>query len=87
MMHADKYTMNDLWAAVHVLAPKQPIERDKDHILVMIIPGLVALFHANEMFDANLAEATEEEWNAVELLTLAWYHLNNGGVYNLKAET
>lgn len=86
MSPSTTYTFDDLWAAIRVLAPKQPIERDKDHILSLIIPNLIAQFHSNELFDANLSEATEEEWNAVELLQLSYYHLCNGGVYNLKEE-
>ena len=79
------YSFDDLWAAVRVLNPLQPIETDKNHILSMIIPNLIAHFHAKESYDMSF-DPSEEQWDAVELLTLAYWHLCNGGCYHLKED-
>lgn len=83
--NTEAYTFDDLWAAVQVLNPKQPIETDKNHILSMLIPNIIAYTHARYSNDMNY-EIEEHEWDALELLTLAYWHLSNDGVYHLKEQ-
>lgn len=77
------YTMEDLWEAVRVLNPKQPIEIGENHILIMIIPGLIALEECKKLF--TLAPTVEKQ-TALYTLKRAYWDVCQTGRFNLKDE-
>lgn len=81
------YTFRQLWDAVQTLNPKQPIEPDRNYILSMLIPNLIAYEFCRRKHQMPLPDNDIAKNIALNLLTRAYWDLCNGGVYNLDEST
>lgn len=81
----DGYTFADLWDAVNVLNPRQPDERGTgDHVLIMIIPNLIAYETARNKFSFELNNVGRNI--AFNTLLRAYWDMCTLGHFRIKNE-